>query len=106
MRLVGRDYGQTYAKFRADGFPIRLVEDQNRMVRERSRPGTYIYSGIQMWNLPPEELHRAAVAAYASDADDVIYYCYGWAGTELFGVSNGARPPLISPTLPRAADGR
>ena len=106
VRLFGLDYGQTYAQFRADGFPIRLVEDQNRMVRERSRPGTYIYSGVQMWNLPPEELHRAAVAAYASDADDVIYYCYGWAGTELFGVSNGARPPLISPTLPRAADGR
>lgn len=91
VRLFGLDYGQSYAQFRADGFPIRLVEDQNRMVREQSRPGTFIYSGVQMWNPPPEELRRAAVAAYTSDADDVIYYCYGWAGTELFGVSNGAR---------------
>ena len=91
VRLFGLDYGQTYAQFRADGFPIRLVEDQNRRVRERSRPGTHIYSGVQMWNLPPDELYRAAVATYASAADDVIYYCYGWATTELFGVTNGAR---------------
>ncbi len=83
-RLFGLDYGQTYAQFRADGFPIRLVADQNRLVRKGSRAGTYIYSGVQMWNLPPDELRRAAVAAYESDADDVIYYCYGWAATELF----------------------
>lgn len=90
-RLFGLDYGQTYAQFRADGFPIRLVEDQNRRARDESRAGTYIYSGVQMWNLPPDELHRAAVAAYASDADDVIYYCYGWAATDLFGAAGGAR---------------
>lgn len=90
-RLFGLDYGQTYAEFRADGFPIRLVEDQNRRARDESRPGTYVYSGVQMWNLPPDELHRAAVATYASAADDVIYYCYGWAATDLFGASNGAR---------------
>jgi len=78
-------------RFRAGGFPISLVADQNALVRELSAPGTYIYSGVQMWNLPPEELFEAAVASYASDADDVIYYCYGWAASELIGASNGAR---------------
>jgi len=90
-RLFGVDYGLSYERFRAGGFPISLVADQNARVRELSAPGTYIYSGVQMWNLPPEELFEAAVASYASDADDVIYYCYGWAASELIGASNGAR---------------
>lgn len=90
-RLFGVDYGITYERFRADGFPIGLVADQNALVRRLSARGTYIYSGVQMWNLPAEELYDAAVASYASDADDVIYYCYGWAASELIGASNGAR---------------
>lgn len=90
-RMFGLDYGQTYADFRAHGFPIRLVSDQNALVRRSATPGTYVWSGVQMWNLPREELWEAAVASYASAADDVIYYCYGWAADDLFGVTNGAR---------------
>jgi hypothetical protein len=91
VRLFGLDYDLSYEEFRRRGFPIELVEDQNRRVRALSAPGTYVYTGVQSWNLPPEDLYAAAVASYASDADDVIYYCYGWAATELLGAGNGAR---------------
>src|SRR5690606_4188658 len=47
-RLFGVDYGLSYERFRAGGFPISLVADQNARVRELSAPGTYIYSGVQM----------------------------------------------------------
>ena len=89
-RLFGVDYGITLAQFRAAGFPLCLVQDQNRRVRESSAPDTFIWSGVQLWNVPAAEAFSAAQAAYAS-ADDVIYYCYGWATYDLFGATNGAR---------------
>lgn len=53
-------------------------------MRELSQAGTFIFSGIQMWNLPPDELIQAVRAAKASACDDLLYYCYGWADQALF----------------------
>ncbi|WP_167133158.1 hypothetical protein [Paramicrobacterium chengjingii] len=77
-------YPLSYAEFTADGFPIEFVRDQNDLVRRKSAPGTRIFSGVQMWNLPPENLVDAICAAEESAADDVLYYCYGWATDDLF----------------------
>lgn len=90
LHVFGLDYDMTYAEFRQDGFPSRFVGDQNARARETSTPGTEVFSGVQMWNLPPEELRVTAEKAYRT-ADDVIYYCYGWAATDLFGAANGAK---------------
>ncbi len=84
MRLFNLPYTITYRQFKADGFPIEFVKQQNDIVRERSQPGTFIYSGIQMWNLSASALQEAIHAAESSDCDDLLYYCYGWAEQSLF----------------------
>lgn len=84
MRLFGMSYPITYAQFKRDGFPIEFVTEENDKARALTQPGTYLFSGIQMWNLPPEQLVEAIEAARHSAADDMLYYCYGWAAEELF----------------------
>ncbi|MGG3279085.1 hypothetical protein [Paenibacillus solani] len=77
-------YDLSYKTFKAEGFPIEFVADQNNIVREKSAPDTRIFSGIQMWNLTPENLLEAIHAGERSAADDLLYYCYGWATDDLF----------------------
>lgn len=86
MRLFGMDYRISYEQFKKYGFPIEFVGVENDKARSLSQPGTFIFSGIQMWNLSPGELVLAIDEAVRSAADDVLYYCYGWADTELFDV--------------------
>jgi len=88
-RLFSLSFALTYAQFQARGFPIEFVRQQNDDARRLSEPGTFIYSGIQMWNLEPAELLDAVAAADASACDDVIYYCYGWADDVLFDAAGG-----------------
>lgn len=77
-------YQLSYQKFKQSGYPIAFVKDMNDHVRQLSQPGTHIFSGIQMWNLPPNELLEAIKAANSSQCNALLYYCYGWAGDDLF----------------------
>jgi len=94
MKLFDMPYQITYAQFCRHGFPIEFVRVENEKVRELSQPGTFIFSGVQMWNLTPDELLEAIAAARASEADDILYYCYGWAEDELMEAAgaSGAAP--------------
>lgn len=83
-KLFNLPYALSYEDFKASGFPISFVKEQNDRVRQLSQKGTFIFSGIQMWNLPPEQLLEAVRAAEASACDDLLYYCYGWADQALF----------------------
>ncbi|MET3703784.1 hypothetical protein [Citrobacter sp. UYEF32] len=83
-KLFNLPYALSYKDFQASGFPISFVKEQNDRVRQLSQEGTFIFSGIQMWNLPPEQLLEAVRAAEASACDDLLYYCYGWADQALF----------------------
>lgn len=83
-KLFNLPYALSYEDFQASGFPISFVKEQNDRVRQLSQEGTFIFSGIQMWNLPPEQLLEAVRAAEASACDDLLYYCYGWADQALF----------------------
>lgn len=83
-KLFNLPYALSYEDFQASGFPISFVKEQNDRVRKLSQEGTFIFSGIQMWNLPPEQLLEAVRAAEASACDDLLYYCYGWADQALF----------------------
>ena len=83
-KLFNLPYTLSYEDFKASGFPISFVKEQNDRVRQLSQEGTFIFSGIQMWNLPPEQLLEAVRAAEASACDDLLYYCYGWADQALF----------------------
>ena len=83
-KLFNLPYALSYEDFKASGFPISFVKEQNDRVRQLSQEGTFIFSGIQMWNLPPEQLLEAVRAAEASACDDLLYYCYGWADQALF----------------------
>jgi hypothetical protein len=92
-RLFSLPFALTYAQFSARGFPIEFVRQQNDRVRQLSLPGTVVYSGIQMWNVSPAELLDAIEAADTSACDDIIYYCYGWAGDALFDAAGSRRRP-------------
>lgn len=83
-RFFNLPYDLSYATFKQEGFPIQFVADQNNIVRAQSAPGTRIFSGIQMWNLTPHNLIQAIQAGESSAADDLLYYCYGWATDDLF----------------------
>ncbi|XID90316.1 hypothetical protein ACF3MZ_17380 [Paenibacillaceae bacterium WGS1546] len=94
LKFFNLDYDLSYSTFRQKGYPIEFVRNENDKARTLSAPGTKIFSGVQMWNLSPDDLKLAVLAARASEADDVLYYCYGWADEELFdavGVSGGGQ---------------
>ncbi|WP_159566019.1 hypothetical protein [Budvicia diplopodorum] len=84
LHLFNLPYEISYEYFKAQGFPIAFVKHQNDIVRQQSQPGTFIFSGIQMWNIDPQNLIDAVNAAKLSACDDLLYYCYGWATEELF----------------------
>ena len=84
LSLFDMPYELTYQKFKQSGYPIAFVKDMNDHVRQLSQPGTHIFSGIQMWNLPASELLAAIKAANTSECNALLYYCYGWAGDDLF----------------------
>lgn len=84
LRFFELPYDLTYEEFKTDGFPIRFVADQNDIARSQAGPDTRIFCGVQMWNLTPQDLVEAVRAAERSSADDILYYCYGWAGDDLF----------------------
>lgn len=77
-------YDLSYKTFKQEGFPIQFVAEQNNIVRAKSNVQTRIFSGIQMWNVTPQNLIEAIKAGENSAADDLLYYCYGWAADELF----------------------
>jgi hypothetical protein len=83
-RFFALPYDLSYETFKREGFPIQFVADQNNKVRSLSASETRIYSGIQMWNISPQNLIEAVKAGEGSAADELLYYCYGWAADELF----------------------
>ena len=84
LSVFDMPYDLTYSQFKEHGYPIQFIEDMNNHVRAESQPDTFIFSGIQMWNLEANELIEAIKAADGSAANALLYYCYGWAGDNLF----------------------
>ena len=84
LKFFDLRYELTYQSFKDRGYPISFVKNENDKVRALSQSGTKIFSGIQMWNIEQDQLIEALEAAHGSDADEVLYYCYGWADIELF----------------------
>lgn len=83
LKFFDMEYSLSYEQFCEKGFPIVFVQQENQKVRAQSQPETFIYSGVQMWNLTSDELVEAIEAARDSEADDLLYYCYGWADLDL-----------------------
>lgn len=79
LSFFDMNYKLAYKQFCDKGFPIEFVRIENEKVRRLSAPGTFIFSGVQMWNLTNSELEDAIQAANDSEADALLYYCYGWA---------------------------
>lgn len=84
LELFDFPYKITYEEFKRSGFPIKFIADENTKVRKASHPSTKIYSGIQMWNIEDNDLISAIRETQKSQADDLIYYCYGWAEDKHF----------------------
>ncbi|MBS4194237.1 hypothetical protein [Lederbergia citri] len=84
LTFFNLQYNISYETFKENGYPISFVKNENDKVRALSEANTHIFSGIQMWNIEENHLIEALEAAKNSEADDVLYYCYGWANEKLF----------------------
>lgn len=82
LRFFDIDQKLSYEVFKQDGYTIDFILQENEKVRKLSQTGTVIYSGTQIWNIDQDALVQSINTSRQSEADHLIYYCYGWAKLE------------------------
>ena len=78
LRMLNLPYDIGLREFESDGFPIDFVRTETAKGKEAFGK-TPIFSGIQIWDIPEEEIEPACRAALSGGADGFFFYCYGWA---------------------------
>jgi hypothetical protein len=68
----------SFAEYRQDGLPLSFVRDQTRWGKDLFHQNK-IFAGIQIWDIPVEEIRATVEAALQGGADGLFFYCYGWA---------------------------
>ncbi|NLJ80082.1 MAG: hypothetical protein GX335_03545 [Firmicutes bacterium] len=68
----------SFAQYLKTGLPLSFVSDQTRWGKNAFKRNK-IFAGIQIWDIPHEEIGAASEAAWAGGADGLFFYCYGWA---------------------------
>ncbi|MGE5623863.1 MAG: hypothetical protein ACM3UP_02440 [Methanocella sp.] len=81
QRALGFPYAQDFAQFKAEGLPLGFVARETAAAK-RAFGRTEIFTGIQVWDTPTEEIARTVRAALEGSADGLFFYCYGWATLE------------------------
>lgn len=71
----------SFDKFVNSGFPASFVRRETAIAKKLFG-GTPIFSGIQIWDVPAEDIGEACREAILGGADGFYFYCYGWAGLE------------------------
>jgi hypothetical protein len=79
MKLIRIPYELSFAEFTNNGFPVDFVRRETLACKKAFGAGKPIFSGIQIWNTPEEEIVKACQAAKNGNADGLFFYCYGWA---------------------------
>lgn len=79
MELLQIPYALSFEKFKNLGFPADFVGRETGIAKQAFGPGKQIFSGIQIWNTPMEEIDKACDSAIRGHADGFFFYCYGWA---------------------------
>ncbi|HEX7712688.1 MAG TPA: hypothetical protein VF531_01590 [Bacillota bacterium] len=79
MELLQIPYAMSFEKFKEFGFPVDFVGRETGIAKQAFGHCKQIFSGIQIWNTPMEEIDKACDSARRGDADGFFFYCYGWA---------------------------
>lgn len=75
--LLGLDL-LTFEEYQKAGLPVSFVAEQTRQGKD-AFGGNKIFTGIQIWDIPEEEIKTTIEAALDGGADGLFFYCYGWA---------------------------
>jgi hypothetical protein len=78
LRLLDLPYSMRLREFASNGFPVDFVRTETAKGKEAFSK-TPVFSGIQIWDIPEEEIEPACKAALDGGADGLFFYCYGWA---------------------------
>lgn len=68
----------TYQEYLSEGLPVSFVRDQTKWGKQ-SFEKNKIFAGIQIWDIPEDEISKTIDAAIAGETDGLFLYCYGWA---------------------------
>lgn len=68
----------SFQEYQEKGLPVSFVADQTRWGKERFGRSK-IFTGIQIWDIPEEEIKDTIAQALQGGADGLFFYCYGWA---------------------------
>lgn len=68
----------TFKEYLEEGLPVSFVKDQTRWGKDSFNTNK-IFAGIQIWDIPEEEIAKTIEAALAGGTDGLFVYCYGWA---------------------------
>jgi|LSQX01.3.fsa_nt_gb hypothetical protein len=68
----------TFSEYRRNGLPLSFVSEQTRWGKNLFDQNN-IFAGIQIWDIPVEEIRTTVEAALEGGADGLFFYCYGWA---------------------------
>lgn len=79
MKLLQIPYALSFEKFKEFGFPVDFVCRETGLAKQAFGPDKQIFSGIQIWNTPMDEIDKACDSALRGHADGFFFYCYGWA---------------------------
>lgn len=68
----------TFAEYKQNGLPVSFVTEQTKWGKDLFGENK-IFTGIQIWDIPEEEIKDTIEAALQGGADGLFFYCYGWA---------------------------
>ena len=67
-----------FEEYKENGLPISFVTEQTKWGKDLFGENK-IFTGIQIWDIPEEEITDTIAAALQGGADGLFFYCYGWA---------------------------
>jgi len=78
IKILGLPYDLSFKKFKDIGLPVEFVARETSIAKEQFKDKP-IFSGIQIWDVPENDIIKACKAANEGNTDGYFYYCYGWA---------------------------
>lgn len=80
-QLLGIGQAPGLSEFIRRGLPVGFVQEQTEAA-VRGFSATPVFTGIQIWDIPVDDIRPAVEAAAAGGASGCFFYCYGWASLD------------------------
>ena len=68
----------SFTEYKENGLPVSFVTEQTKWGKDLFGENK-IFTGIQIWDIPEDEIKDTIEAALKGGADGLFFYCYGWA---------------------------